>query len=166
MASPSSIAQALVAAMLTLPITPALNATTCYAIAAPAYIEGQDQLVLQICPGAVTLGQSVGGRGAQEGGALFREVSLVIAVWYRLKLDLHGQSQQAMMLATKNLMSVCDAIRQVLALTYLRNEVTEPLWYSGESDTEVYDPDGGVYRRDIYFSGSWAAAMPRQLTYS
>ena len=46
MSTPSSIAQALVTALQTLPITPALTANTCYAIAAPAYIEGQDQLVL------------------------------------------------------------------------------------------------------------------------
>jgi hypothetical protein len=160
---PSDIVAAFVKALQTLPIDPALNDTTCYDIAAPAYLEGQQQLVIQVCPGAVN--PDGPGKGSQEGGALERTLMVTVTVWLRLKLDPHRRTAIAMRKYSNSLMSVCAQIRQLMALTWLGDVLTEPVWYVGESATESYDEDGGVYRRDIMFTATRGDALPIALTY-
>lgn len=164
MPQPLEIIDALVTALRTLSLTPALNARTCYPIAAPAYIEGQEQLVLQVQPGMIA--PDGAGKGSQEGGALERMMTVDVTIWMRLKLDSHARSEIAMMRATVSLMDVCNKVKMLLGLTYLKGLLTEPIWYLGESMTEVFDEDAGVYRRDMTFGCKWGERLPRTLTYS
>ena len=164
MIEPTDIVAAFVTALQTLNVTPPLGDATCYEIAEPTYIEGQQQLVLQVCPGAVN--PDGAGKGSQEGGALERTLVVTVAVWLRLKIDAHRRNAQAMRRASTNLMDTCAAIRQLLALTWLKGAVTEPVWYVGESSTTVYDDDGGVFKREIYFHATRGDVLPVQLTYS
>jgi hypothetical protein len=160
---PSDIVAAFVKALQTLDVDPVLNDSTCYDIAAPAYLEGQQALVVQVCPGAVS--PDGPGKGSQEGGALERTLMVTVTVWLRLKLDQHRRTAIAMRKYSNSLMTVCAKVRELLALTWLGDVLTEPVWYLGETATDSYDEDGGVYRRDIMFSATRGDALPISLTY-
>lgn len=164
MTTPANIINEIVTAIRTLPLSPALTSKTCYPVAAPGYVDGQDQLVIQVALGPVN--PEGAGKGSQEGGAIERVETAEITIWLRLKLDMHRRNEIVMMKAATNLMSVCAQIFDLLKYTYLKGLVTEPLWYVGESATEEYDADAGVYRRDVSFSWKRGDALPISLTYS
>jgi hypothetical protein len=173
MTEPSDIQQAIAFALTNSPVMTfaALNANTCYPVIAPAYVEGQQPLVIQVAAGA-SLADGPG-EGAQEGGALSRRQQFDVAVWYRLKLDRFKHSQQILIESSTNLNAIIAAIRALLRYTFLRINgvqgtllLTEPLWYVQETAPEWYDEENGVALKTISYGAAWWEPMPRALTWS
>jgi hypothetical protein len=143
-----------------------LTAMQCYVSAAPAYIEGQDQRVLQIGPGSEE--KDGPGNGAQDGGLLIRRMRIVFTYWYRLKLDKHGHSREVLLDAGTGIMDFFQSLKDKLALTWLKTNgvflLTEPMRWENESQPSWHDADAGVMRKDAYYSASWGEDRPSSVT--
>ena len=139
-----------------------LSDIQCYKSIAPAYIEGQDETVLQVCPGAENpLG---GGDGYQDGGSLVRTLGVSVTIWRRVHLDMHGHSSIALAEEGTGMMDLCETIREVFAMTVLGGLIHEPVRYVGATAPTWYDADGGILRRDISLSATWGVDLPTTAT--
>lgn len=139
-----------------------LSDQECYKSVNAAYIEGQNETVLQVVPGgASTQG---GGDGYQDGGSLARTLSITVTIWRRMKLDVHHQSQAVLEQEGTGMLDLCETIRAVFSMTNLAGLVDEPIRYVSETATSWYDIESGVVRRDIALSATWAVDLPTTAT--
>lgn len=129
-----------------------------YASLAPAYIDGQSRQVIQVCPQDVRTYDAP--EGGQIGGYLFRDLTIVLAIWWRLKTDRHQHSQNVLLKAAEGLLDLSNTIRELFDLTTFSGLLTERVSYQGETGTTWYDIDKGVARRDIRFGNRWACTLP------
>lgn len=147
----------------------------CYPAAASAYIDGQPPFVIQVIPGAISTEGA--GDGSQDGGSLVRRIIITLSFWYRVKLDMHQHSEQALIEAEHGLMDRLEQTRDALVLTNLGSlDPTQPagtppvvlsadcLKYLSETVTTWFDYDKGVLHREMNFSGAWGIVEPTSVS--
>ena len=139
-----------------------LDASTCYKIAVPMFVEGQGRLVMQVAMGTVQ--REGGGRGAQEGGSLVRSSTVTFNVWRRSKVERFGHSEHVIAEETTGMLSLIESVWNLFSMTTLGGVLAEPMEYDSETESNWYDIDKGVMRRDLSLSVVWAVNRPTQAT--
>ncbi len=146
-----------------------------YVSAAAAYIDGQPEFVVQVIPGSISVDGA--GDGSQDGGSLVRRGTFTLAIWWRVKLDQHQMSEQALIEAEVGLMDQLEIIRNIFSCTNLGSlDLTQLtgtpdavfnadiMKYMGESPTVWFDYDRGVLSRQMNFSGAWGVVLPSSVS--
>lgn len=133
-----------------------------YVSAVSAYIEGQNDLVVQIIGGDVSPDFSP--EGGQEGGGLQRALTVTLSCWFRKKFDMHGRNDFALTEASDGILDFMQQLRRLFRYTNLGGLLIGPVWYSGETATATFDADRGILRREMNFSAPFRETMPRQET--
>jgi hypothetical protein len=128
----------------------------------------EGQLQIQVVPGAVSTEGK--GKGAQEGGALIRMQSFKHVVFYRLKMDQHGRSDQILTENANGILDLFERMRRIFESTFLAlgpqrtNLLIEPMWYAGESETIWNDPELGIVQRSITWNCVFERDLPNEVT--
>lgn len=121
-----------------------------------------------------------GGRGQQEGGGLMRTRDVDIAVFYRMNLDVHGESSELLTREATGLSDLIETIRGIFEFTYLDYHpnqtiseylLLEPMFLKNISDPVWEDEENGIARQTItyetnYGQGSFASNLsltPQQI---
>src|SRR5438105_4104738 len=94
-----------------------LSETQVYPAIAPAYDpRWRDYPLIQVCPGPKK--PKGAGSGAQDGGGtLLRAFTIKFAVFYRCKLDRHGDTVTILTESSNGLTDLMERLRGVFALT-------------------------------------------------
>lgn len=130
----------------------------CYLSIAPMFIDGQNPEVLQVCTGSAQ--KYGGGDGAQQGGAILTKCFYTLTYWYKLKLDMHGRSEQVLIEGADNVLTMFAKLRTIFAQTNLGMTLYEMVLWEGETATNWYDIDEGVLRRDMTLSAPYGYDTP------
>lgn len=107
-----------------------------------------------------------GGKGAQEGGALFRRQRVSVFVYTRLNVDQYGMSGELLVDATLGTLDIFEALRNLFAYTFFGDAdgtnclLTEPLTFSLEGKTVWEDQAGGWVSREFTWEAMYGVELP------
>jgi hypothetical protein len=135
-----------------------LGENECYITAVMVYVKGQGDMVIQIVPSDVSPEMS------QEGGALLRKMNIILAFWYRLKIDQHQIHEQQLVQNQKGLSAFVERVRYLLSMTTLGGATLGTIWFTGKSQPQIYDEDEGIVLETMNYSAVYAENLPQYVT--
>jgi hypothetical protein len=145
-----------------------LSETQVYPAIAAAYDPGwRDFPLIQVCPGPKKP-KGGGGGGQDGGGTLLRAFTIKFAVFYRCKLDRHGDSVTILTESSDGLVDLMERLREVFALTQLATAgglnalLYEPMTYEGETDVSWVDGERGIVKTEQIWSAPFSVDLPSQ----
>lgn len=143
-----------------------LSETQVYPAIAAAYDpQWRDYPLIQVCPGPKRP-KGAGGGAQDGGGTLLRAFTIKFSVFYRCKLDRHGDTATILTESSDGLMDLMERLRGVCALTQLATEqgenalLYEPMTYEGETDITWADPELGIVKTEQHWSAPFAVDLP------
>lgn len=119
---------------------------------------------VRVCPQAKS--PSGKGNGGQDGGFLARDFGVLVAVFYRCKLDRYGgDSKIAYLEDAEGFADLIEKIRDVFAITQLGDGTAantllfENMRWTGDSIPTLVDEELGIIRQDLSFVAPFAVQL-------